>query len=63
MEEPTQESGMVESKVRIYKTYIRPILTYATEMRAETSKTKRILRTMEMRTSREISLKDKMRSE
>jgi hypothetical protein len=54
----------VESKVRIYKMCIRPILTYVAETRAETSKTKRILKTAEMRTlraARGISLKDRIR--
>lgn len=38
-----------EGKVRIYKTCIRPILTYAAETRADTAKTKSIARTTEMR--------------
>jgi hypothetical protein len=38
-----------ESKIRIYKTCMRPILTYAAETRAETSKTKQLLRSAEMR--------------
>jgi len=33
-----------ENKMRIYKTCIRPILTYAAEIRAETSKTKKELK-------------------
>jgi hypothetical protein len=33
-----------KNKVRIYKMYIRPILTYAAETQVEKSKTKRILR-------------------
>jgi len=53
------------SKVRIYKTCIRPILTYAAETRAETAKTKRLARTTEMRTLRNIrgvTLRDRIRS-
>jgi hypothetical protein len=38
-----------ESKIRIYKTCMRPILTYAAETRAEISKTKQLLRSAEMR--------------
>jgi len=34
---------MIESKVRIYKTCIRPILRYAAKTITKTSKTKRIL--------------------
>ena len=32
-----------EAKVRIYKTMIRPILTYAAETRPDTSKTRQML--------------------
>ncbi|XP_072766481.1 uncharacterized protein [Anoplolepis gracilipes] len=56
----------LRSKVRIYKTCIRPILTYAVETRADITRTKRILRTTEMRTLRAIrgvNLGDRMRSE
>ncbi|XP_055389920.1 uncharacterized protein LOC129618916 [Condylostylus longicornis] len=56
---------LIENKVRIYKTCIRPILTYAAETRADTSKTKQRLRTTEMQTLRQIcnySLRDKKRS-
>lgn len=45
----------IKSKVRIYKTCIRSILTYATETRTDTAKTKRILRTAEMKMLRAIS--------
>lgn len=45
----------IKSKMRIYKTCIRPIMTYAAETRAETTPTKRILRTAEMRTLRNIT--------
>ena len=44
----------IESKVKIYKTAVRPILTYAVETRADTSKTKQLLRTTEMNTLRTI---------
>lgn len=56
----------IKSKVRIYKTCIRPVLTYAAEARADTAKTKRILRMAEMKTLRAIrgiNLKDRMESE
>ena len=45
----------LESKVKIYKTAVRPILTYAAETRADTSKTKQLLRTTEMNTLRTIT--------
>ncbi|XP_072764658.1 uncharacterized protein [Anoplolepis gracilipes] len=54
-----------KSKIRIYKTCIRPVLTYAAETRAETSKTKRMMRTTEMRilrTIKGVSLRDRIRS-
>lgn len=54
----------IGSKVRIYKTCIRPILTYAAETRADTSKTKRIMRTTEMKILRRIqgiNLRDRVR--
>lgn len=38
----------MESKVLIYKTCIRPDLTYVAEIQADTSKAKRIIRTTEM---------------
>jgi len=40
-----------ETKVRIYKSVIRPDLTYAAGTCADTSKTKHILETTEMNTS------------
>lgn len=53
------------SKVRIYKTCVRPILTYGAETRAETNPTKQLMRTTEMKTLRAISgvtLRDRKRS-
>lgn len=38
----------IEIKIRIYKTCIRSILTYATETKADTIKTKQVLRRLEM---------------
>ena len=55
-----------ESKVRIYKTIVRPVLTYASETRAETTYTQQLLRTIEMKTIRAIhgkTLRDKIRSD
>lgn len=54
----------LESKVRIYKTMVRPILTYATETRAETMKTKQKMRTADIKILRLIvgvSLTDKQK--
>lgn len=54
-----------ECKSRIYKTCIRPVMTYGAETRAETSVTKRILRTTEMKTLRMITgytLRDRQRN-
>lgn len=39
----------LESKVRVYKTCVRPMMTYAIETRAETTKTKHLLRMTEMK--------------
>ncbi|KAL6421250.1 hypothetical protein ACFW04_013665 [Cataglyphis niger] len=53
-----------KNKIRIYKTCIRPILTYAAETRVETSRTKKMMRTTEMRILRAIkgvSLRDILR--
>ena len=41
-----------DSKIRIYKTCIRPIMTYGTEVREDTNKTKHMLRVVEMKTLR-----------
>jgi len=54
-----------EYKVRIYKTNVRPVLTYASETGAETACTQQLLRTTEMKTIRAIhgkTLRDKIRS-
>jgi hypothetical protein len=55
-----------ESKTRIYKTIVRPVLTYASETRAETTYTQQLLRTTEMKTIRAIcgkTIRDKIRSD
>lgn len=44
-----------EAKIRICKTYVRPIMTYAAETRADTKKTKSMARTTEMWTLRAIT--------
>jgi hypothetical protein len=54
-----------ECKARIYKTSVRPVLTYASETRAETAYSQQLLRTTEMKTIRAIqgkTLRDKIRS-
>ena len=43
-----------EAKVRVYKTIVRPILTYAAETRTDTAKTSQLLETTEMKTLRRI---------
>jgi hypothetical protein len=42
----------VESKIKIYKAVVRPIMTYGAESRAGTTKTKQLLKTTEMNTLR-----------
>ena len=44
----------VESKIKIYKAVVRPIMTCGAETRAATTKTKQLLRTTEMNTMRAI---------
>ena len=44
-----------EAKVRIYKSVVRPILTYVAETRPETAKTTQILEAAEKRMLRRIS--------
>ncbi|KAI4480031.1 hypothetical protein M0802_014287 [Mischocyttarus mexicanus] len=51
-----------ETKTRIYKTCVRPILTYAIEIRTDTKRTKQALRTAEMNILRPIVGKNKKRS-
>lgn len=43
-----------ESKMRVYKTAVRPILTYAVETRADTKRTKQKMNTVEMKVLRSI---------
>jgi len=53
-------------KVRIYKTCVRPVFTYVAETRAETTKTKRMMRTTETKiliTIKGVNLRDQIRSE
>uniref|UniRef100_A0AAR5QD25 Reverse transcriptase domain-containing protein n=1 Tax=Dendroctonus ponderosae TaxID=77166 RepID=A0AAR5QD25_DENPD len=55
----------IDSKVRIRKTCVRPILAFGIETRADTNKTKCMLRTAEMMTLRSIAgktLRDRVRS-
>ena len=55
-----------EGKVRIYKTCVRPVITYGAESRADTTLTKQLLRTTEMRIIRTIHskiIRDKIRGE
>ena len=52
--------------VRIYKTNVRRVLTYASETRAETTYTQQLLRTTEMKIIRAVrgkTLRDKIRSD
>lgn len=56
----------LENKVRVYKTCVRSIMTYAMEMRTKTTATKRLLRTAEMRILKCITgntLRDRIRNE
>ena len=56
-----------EAKTRIYKTTVRPVLTYMRQRQGrETTPTQQILRTTEMKIIRAIhgkTLRDKIRSE
>lgn len=55
-----------ETKARIYKAAIRPIMTYTAETRPDTTKTKRLLETCEMKVLRKIAgktLLDRERSD
>lgn len=54
-----------ESKVRVYKTIVRPVLTYVIEKRSETAKTKSISTTTEMmvlRSIKGVTLTEQIRS-
>lgn len=44
-----------ETKSRIYKSVVRPVMTYTAETRPQTSRTQRYLETSEMRTLRKIA--------
>ena len=46
--------------MRIYKSVVRPILTYAAETRSDTAKTRQILETTEMKTLRRIMNKTRL---
>jgi hypothetical protein len=48
-----------ECKVRIYKINVRPVLTYASETRSETTYTQQLLQTTEMKIIREKRLETK----
>ena len=55
-----------EAKVRIYKSNVRPILTYAAETRTDTAKTRQLLEVTEMKALRRIINKtkwDRMRND
>ena len=55
-----------EGKVRIFKTCVRPVITYGAESRADTTLTKQRLRTTEVRIIRTIhgkTIRVKIRSE
>jgi len=55
-----------DCKVRIYKTNVRPVLTYGSETRAETAYTQQLLRTIEIKTISAIhgkTLRDKIPSD
>ena len=51
-----------ETKRRIYKSVVHPILTYAVETRLDTSKTNRVLETSELSTLRKIVHKSEMKT-
>ncbi|XP_055379481.1 uncharacterized protein LOC129610789 [Condylostylus longicornis] len=45
----------ISSKIRIYKTCVRPVLTYGVETRADTKETQSKMQTVEMQTLRTIA--------
>ncbi|KAJ4427041.1 hypothetical protein ANN_26840 [Periplaneta americana] len=49
-----------ETKIRIYKTVVRPIMTYAVETRSDTTKTKQMMNVTEMKVLRNITGKTKL---
>jgi len=57
---------IITSKIRVYKSTIRPVITYAAERGPDTSKTLQMIRTVEMKIIRSIhgkTLHDRIRSE
>ncbi|XP_045466793.1 uncharacterized protein LOC123675479 [Harmonia axyridis] len=55
-----------QTKIRIYKTIVRPIMTYGIETRADTKVMKNALRTTEMKVLRNVlglTLRDRRRNE
>ena len=55
-----------DCKVRIYKTNVRPVLTYASETRADTIYSQQLLRTTEMKITMAIpgkTIREKIRSD
>ena len=52
---------MIETKSKIYKATVQPIMTYALEARAETSKTRQMLEESGMKGLRIIVIKNKNR--
>ena len=50
----------MEAKVRIYKTVVRPLLTYAAKTRTDSAKTREILEVCEMKSLRRIAGKTRM---
>ena len=45
-----------EAKIKIYKAAVGPIVTYGAETRADTERTKQLMRSAEMRTLRSITV-------
>ncbi|XP_056648814.1 uncharacterized protein LOC130453212 [Diorhabda sublineata] len=52
-----------EAKSRIYKATVRPIMTYTAETRPDTSKTKRMMKTADMKVLRSIAGKTLLNKE
>lgn len=53
----------IEGKTRIYKTCVRPIMTYATKTRGDTTASKQLLRTTEMKILRSRPRRQKIAEE